>query len=182
MENEEIENEETASFGIQFSIFFVCFLLFFFSLLFIYTHFIMVHPPTLSPPACYFCKIIIIEKSVHKKNFKPLFNVLASDKIRQGRLGGGGFSSNLSLESFIDVLFRMFRFFQGPDIFTHGILKLRRHIDNETAGMVVFVFMFVVISIFSFVPILVRIILNVSLLKSPNPAQNLSSFLTGTDH
>lgn len=48
----------------------------------------MVHPPTLSPspfispPACYFCKIIIIEKSVRKKkNFKPLFNVLASDKI-----------------------------------------------------------------------------------------------------
>ena len=40
----------------------------------------MVHPPTLSPPACYFCKIIIIEKSVRKKNFKPLFNVLASDK------------------------------------------------------------------------------------------------------
>ena len=40
----------------------------------------MVHPPTLSPPACYFCKIIIIEKSV-RKSFKPLFNVLASDKI-----------------------------------------------------------------------------------------------------
>jgi len=46
----------------------------------------MVHPPSLSlstfisPPACYFCKIIIIEKSV-RKSFKPLFNVLASDKI-----------------------------------------------------------------------------------------------------
>lgn len=46
----------------------------------------MVHPPTLflspfiSPPACYFCKIIIIEKSV-RKSFKPHFNVLASDKI-----------------------------------------------------------------------------------------------------
>ena len=46
------------------------------------------------------------------------------------------------------------------------------------AGMVVvFVFMFVVITIFSFVLILVRIILNVSLLKSLNPAQNLSSCL-----
>ena len=38
------------------------------------------------------------------------------------------------------------------------------------------------IPIFSFVLILVRIILNVSLLKSLNPAQNLSSCLPGTDH
>ena len=39
---------------------------------------------------------------------------------------------------------------------------------------------FVVISIFSFLLILVRIILNVSLLKSINPVQSLSS--SGTDH
>ena len=58
----------------------------------------MVHPPTLSPspfispPACYFCMIIMIEKSVRKINFKPLFNVLASDKIsdRGDWEGGGG--------------------------------------------------------------------------------------------
>ena len=52
----------------------------------------MVQPPTLSlsPPACYFCKIIIIEKSV-RKSFKLLFNVLASDKISDmGDWGGGG--------------------------------------------------------------------------------------------
>ena len=72
--------------------------------------------------------------------------------------------------------------FLCPDIFIHSILKLRRNLDSETARMVVFVFMFVVISTLSFVLILVRIILNVSLLKSLNPAQSLSSFLPGTDH
>ena len=51
------------------------------------------------------------------------------------------------------------------------------------AGMVVvFVFKFVLISISSFVLILGRIILNVSLLKSLNPGQNLSWCLPGKDH
>ena len=51
------------------------------------------------------------------------------------------------------------------------------------AGMVVaFVSMFVVISIFSFALILVRVIWNVSRLKLLNPAQSHSLCLPGTDH
>ena len=54
--------------------------------------------------------------------------------------------------------------------------------SNGRNGGDVFFFVFVVISIFSVVLILFRIILNVSLLKSLNPTQSLSSCLPGTDH
>ena len=67
--------------------------------------------------------------------------------------------------------------------YVYQVTTLYAKIVRAMAGMVVvFVFIFIVISIFSFVLILVRIILNVSLLKSLNPAQSLSSCLPATDH
>ena len=62
------------------------------------------------------------------------------------------------------------------------VRKDRESNGRNGGGVCIYVLVFVVISIFSFVLILVRIILNVSLLKSLNPAQSLSSCLPGTDH
>ena len=63
----------------------------------------------------------------------------------------------------------------------HDVVRKDRESNGRNGGDVFF-FVFVVISIFSVVLILFRIILNVSLLKSLNPTQSLSSCLPGTDH
>ena len=54
------------------------------------------------------------------------------------------FFDRIPVRIFLDVLFRVFRFskalFLRPGIFIHDILKLRRHLDTETYGRLLWLF------------------------------------------